>query len=571
MRKLLAFFLAWGIAQAVHAEVRNPHGVAVIVGNGDYEHQDVPDVAYALRDAAAFARYVTDVLGFDPKNVTRVTDATRRKMFDLFGTKSDPRGDLWSSLDPDGGSEVVVFYSGHGVPGQRDGRGYLLPVDADPEAAEDDGYPVDLLYGNLGRLEEASSVRVYLDACFSGGSHGGGLIGSASPVFVKAALPEGLSGKVTALAAASGTQIASWDEEARHGLFTHHLLDALYGKGDADGDGKVTGGEARAYLDRYMTRAARRQHRRVQRASLIGPEGAVLSSAPSEGFPARPAPDGKDDAAFEQALRLDYENRVLVQRGLAALGAAAGPSDGIFGRRTREALRRWQEGRGVEATGYLTRRQADVLIVAGKKTRGNAKREQPPDPVPKTAAAPPKLTPVNKIMVAKRRTALRRYPDLMAGLAGYVESGEKIDVLARTKGWYQVGRELEIAYASADTLRDLRCRMMDRMKKVRRTVDKGRDVYGHAQKTIFRERCLEEATREFRDALSKFAKDCRAIGGALENEPEMHKVLFSKEENQWWRCSINFGYHLEEVGKEPVVPLCVVYDSERTGEDEVCE
>ena len=57
-----------------------------------------------------------------------------------------------------------MFYSGHGVPGQRNGQGYLLPVDADPEAAEDDGYPIDLLYGNLGRLEEASSVRVYLDA-----------------------------------------------------------------------------------------------------------------------------------------------------------------------------------------------------------------------------------------------------------------------------------------------------------------------------------------------------------------------------------------------------------------------
>ena len=308
MRKLLAFFLAWGVAQTVHAEVRNPHGVAVIVGNGDYEHRDVPDVAYASRDAAAFARYVTDVLGFDPENVIHVTDATRRRMRDVLGTKSEARGLLWSYLDPDGGSEVVVFYSGHGVPGQRDGRGYLLPVDADPKAAEDDGYPIDLLYENLGRLEEASSVRVYLDACFSGGSHGGGLIGSASPVFVKAALPAGLSGKVTALAAASGKQIASWDEKAKHGLFTHHLLDALYGKGDADGDGKVTGAEARAYLDRYMTRAARRQHRRVQRASLIGSDGAVLSTAPAGGFPARPAtgpggpsaPGAKADAKAEE-------------------------------------------------------------------------------------------------------------------------------------------------------------------------------------------------------------------------------------------------------------------------------
>ena len=72
---------------------------------------------------------MTDVLGFDPENMIRVTDATRRRMFDLLNTKSDARGELWSYLDPDGGSDS--WCSEHGVPGQRDGRGYLLPVDAD--------------------------------------------------------------------------------------------------------------------------------------------------------------------------------------------------------------------------------------------------------------------------------------------------------------------------------------------------------------------------------------------------------------------------------------------------------
>ena len=279
----------------VAAEVRNPKGVAVIIGNVDYEHRDVPDVAYAGRDAAGFRRYVVDVLGFDPENIIHVTDATRRRMFDELGTRSDPRGGLWSYLDPDGGSEVVVFYSGHGVPGTGDKQGYLLPVDADPKAAEDDGYPINLLYKNLGKLEEASSARVYLDACFSGGSHEGGLISAASPVYVTPALPEG-SEKVTVLTAATGKQIASWDEEARHGLFTHHLLDALYGKGDRDGDGRVTAGEAKGYLDRHMTRAARRVHRRVQRAHLSGGIEVVLASAEGGVFPARPGLDRVADS-----------------------------------------------------------------------------------------------------------------------------------------------------------------------------------------------------------------------------------------------------------------------------------
>ena len=115
-----------------------------------------------------------------------------------------------------------------------------------------------------------------------------------------------MSGKVTALAAASGTQIASWDEEARHGLFTHHLLDALYGKGDADGDGKVTRGEALAYCGPLhdaggvpsAPSGSAREPDRAGRQEFCRPSLRRVSAA-------RPAPDGKDDAAFERAKALD--------------------------------------------------------------------------------------------------------------------------------------------------------------------------------------------------------------------------------------------------------------------------
>ena len=408
---LLALVLGSGVLSgAVAAEVRNPKGVAVIIGNVDYEHRDVPDVAYAGRDAEGFRRYVVDVLGFDPENVIHVHDATRRRMFDVLGTRSDPRSELWSYLDPEGGSEVVVFYSGHGVPGTGDGQGYLLPVDADPKAAEDDGYPINLLYENLGKLEEAGSVRVYLDACFSGGSHEGGLVGAASPVYVTPALPEGTE-KVVSLTAATGTQIASWDEEARHGLFTHHLLDALYGRGDADGDGEVTAGEAKGYLDRHMTRAARREHRRVQQAHLSGAADVVLASVGGGAFPARPdldraagsepeseEPEGKkerertegpeveqvvsppstppDHATAEKALGLDRAARMLVQWSLGALEFDAGPVDGAFGPKTRGAIGAWQEAKGYGVTGYLTDEQAEALMAFGREAKAREDAEE---------------------------------------------------------------------------------------------------------------------------------------------------------------------------------------------------
>ena len=119
-------------------------------------------------------------------------------------------------------------------------------MDVTPRAAQEEGYPIDLLYEKLGSLKNARSVQVYLEACFSGASAGGQLVRSASPVVVRPALPKGLAGKVTAVSASGADQIASWDVKARHGLFTHHLLDALYGKGDADGDKKVTAKEVQS-------------------------------------------------------------------------------------------------------------------------------------------------------------------------------------------------------------------------------------------------------------------------------------------------------------------------------------
>ena len=270
---------------------RNPDGVAAIIGNRAYEHRDVPDVEYAHRDAAAFRRYVVDVLGFDPENVLDLRDATKAQLESAFGNRDSHRGLLWRYLAPDGGSDVVVFYSGHGVPGLNDGRGYLLPSDTDAATAEINGYPIDVLLSNLDRLEdEARSVRVYLDACFSGSSHSGRLVRDISGPVIVELRPVEPESRMTVLTAASGDQVASWDRDAGHGLFTHHLLDALYGLGDKDGDGSVTAGEAKSWLDDYMTRAARRSLGRIQEADLVGDGSAVLASAASSegGFPARP-------------------------------------------------------------------------------------------------------------------------------------------------------------------------------------------------------------------------------------------------------------------------------------------
>ena len=379
---------------SARAEFATPYGVAVIIGNKSYENERVPEVTYAHRDADAFRRFVLDVLGFNPDNVIDLRDSSQAKMEAVFGNERSHQGRVWRFLNPRHGSDVVVFYSGHGVPGLKDGRGYLLPADADPDSAEINGYPIDLLYTNLGKLEEANSVQVFLDACFSGDSDRGMLVRSASPVFVQAALPEASGDNLTVLAAASSKEVASWDDEAEQGLFTHHLMDALYGAGDADGDGSVTAVEAKAYLDDTMTLAARREFGRLQNASLNGLATAVLASSGADGaFPPRPSldghevtviaaadeevataseesPEGMEDESpeeLEKALGLSRAKRVLVQRGLAALDFDVGPADGAFGPRTRAAIADYQRAKGWAETRYLSAEQAEALVALGEE------------------------------------------------------------------------------------------------------------------------------------------------------------------------------------------------------------
>lgn len=64
----------------------------------------------------------------------------------------------------------------------------------------------------------------------------------------------------------------------------------------------------------------------------------------------------------ETLLGLSREQRRLIQSALNSLGYDAGPTDGIMGGRTRQAIRGWQESESHMRSGYLTRGQFSALI-----------------------------------------------------------------------------------------------------------------------------------------------------------------------------------------------------------------
>ena len=69
---------------------------------------------------------------------------------------------------------------------------------------------------------------------------------------------------------------------------------------------------------------------------------------------------------IERRLALSGEQRRLIQMGLASTGHDPGLADGVFGRRTREALRAWQGSKDLDVTGHLTREQSEGLEGLGR-------------------------------------------------------------------------------------------------------------------------------------------------------------------------------------------------------------
>jgi len=257
------------------AMVTNPDAVVVIIGNRNYT-DEVPIVDFAHRDADAWRTFALEQLGVSELNIIDLRDATLAEMETVVGNTRSHTGQLWRWIRPRE-SDLFVFYSGHGIPGTKDRRAYLLPVGCDPDMVELQGYPLDLLYNNLAKME-ARTTTVLIEACFSGQSPGGQLLHGVSGIRIVAKTPPAAA--LTIITAAREDQMASWNWEAKHGLFTQHLLKALGGAADqkryGKADGIVTLSEVQHYLDREMSYAARRNYGRTQQAMVYGDPERVL-------------------------------------------------------------------------------------------------------------------------------------------------------------------------------------------------------------------------------------------------------------------------------------------------------
>ena len=249
-----------------------PDDIAVIIGNADYSRfgRDIPDVTPAYADAESFKRYVTEALGVRPGNIIDLRDATSAQLVSVFGSPTNHKGKLFNWTRPER-SRIIIYYAGHEAPAGSDGSAYLVPTDADAATIDLNDYQLSTLYANLGKVP-AESITVVLEACFSGASQAGTVISNASPVYLKAKIPE-IPPNVTVIAAGAPNQMASWEDDKSHGLFTKYFLMGMSGKADAapygNGDGRVDYAELDKYLKGTLTYYARRYYGRDQTAQIV--------------------------------------------------------------------------------------------------------------------------------------------------------------------------------------------------------------------------------------------------------------------------------------------------------------
>lgn len=221
---------------------KNPNTFVLIFNIENYLESDISKVDFALNDGEKFKQYCLKTLGVPESNIHLRADATRNQLrSEIKWVKN-----ISEAYGKD--ANLIIYYSGHGMPDEKSRRAYLLPSDGianDPES----GYSLSQLYDELGELN-FNATLVLLDACFSGTKRNGEMLTASKGVAIKPS-DEELSGNVAVISATQGDDTAYPDDENGHGLFTYFLLKKLQ-----ESKGNVTIGDLASYITNNVKRSS---------------------------------------------------------------------------------------------------------------------------------------------------------------------------------------------------------------------------------------------------------------------------------------------------------------------------
>jgi hypothetical protein len=297
----------------------HPHTYAVVVGSNEGGAGQQP-LHFAEDDAQRMARVLREIGHFDPADVRVMLHPTPAG---IVGALDELAGKVRAGVVKGEQAEVVFYYSGHARSSAINLAGEELPLTT--------------LRERLTALPATLTI-VVLDACQSGAF---ARVKGAEPAadFTYNSVSRLQQKGLAIMASSSPQELSQESDELKGSYFTHHLVTALRGAGDADGDGRVSLDEAYRYAYRRTLASTARTQVGEQHVTLetdLAGQGDVPVT-----FPA--------DAKAQLELPAPLDARVLVQHrasgsvvaevqkapGAAVrLAFAAGSYDAIVGQKS---------------------------------------------------------------------------------------------------------------------------------------------------------------------------------------------------------------------------------------------
>ena len=212
---------------------------ALIIANEDYQFVD--DVNFAAHDGEIFKEYCIKTLGIPERQIRYCANAS-------YGVISGGVDWLKYALNNFEGCKAIVYYCGHGIPDEKTGDAYIIPVDGKGTNTTT-CYSLNTLYTTLANTK-ASNITYFMDACFTGANKEGSMLVAARGV-AREAKKEVLEGKSVVFSASSGDETAMTYPEKGHGLFTYFLLKKLQ-----ETQGNVSYSELADYINKNVKKEA---------------------------------------------------------------------------------------------------------------------------------------------------------------------------------------------------------------------------------------------------------------------------------------------------------------------------
>lgn len=187
----------------------------LIIANENYQFVD--NVDFALNDGNTFKQYCVKTLGVPERQIWLFEDAS-------YGVMNSGISKMVRAMDLFDNPKAIVYYCGHGIPDEKTGNAYIIPVDGNGKDMST-CYSLNKLYKAFADTK-ASNVTYFMDACFTGANKEGAMLVAARGV-AREPKKEVLTGNSVVFSATSADETAMAFKEKQHGLFTYYLLKKL--------------------------------------------------------------------------------------------------------------------------------------------------------------------------------------------------------------------------------------------------------------------------------------------------------------------------------------------------------